>query len=48
LMLELQAETGLTLVLVTHDPSVASVAHRQIEVRDGLVVAETRSDAPAA
>jgi putative ABC transport system ATP-binding protein len=48
LLLELQAETGLTLVLVTHDPNVARVAHRQIEVRDGLVVAETRSDAPAA
>jgi putative ABC transport system ATP-binding protein len=46
LLLELHAEAGLTLVLVTHDPNVASVAHRQIEVRDGLVVRDTRSDAP--
>jgi len=48
LLLELHAESGLTLVLVTHDAAVASVAHRQIEVRDGLIVKETRSDAPAA
>jgi putative ABC transport system ATP-binding protein len=49
LLLELHAEANLTLVLVTHDPNVASVAHRQIEVRDGLVVSDTRSsDAPAA
>jgi putative ABC transport system ATP-binding protein len=48
LLLELHAEAQLTLVLVTHDPNVASVAHRQIEVRDGVVVHDTRSDAPAA
>jgi putative ABC transport system ATP-binding protein len=48
LLLELHAESRLTLVLVTHDPSVASVAHRQIEVRDGLIVSDTRSNAPAA
>jgi len=48
LLLELHAEARLTLVLVTHDPNVASVAHRQIQVRDGLIVGETRSDAPAA
>ena len=48
LMLELHKEQNLTLVLVTHDPAVASVAHRQIEIRDGLVVGERTSDAPAA
>ena len=48
LLLELHREARLTLVLVTHDAHVASVAHRQIEVRDGLIVGETRSDAPAA
>jgi macrolide transport system ATP-binding/permease protein len=35
-------------VLVTHDPAIASVANRQIEIRDGMVVADRRSDAPAA
>lgn len=48
LMLELHAEQNLTLVLVTHDPAVASVANRQIELRDGLVIGDRRSDAPAA
>ncbi len=48
LLLELHHEQKLTLVLVTHDPAVASVAHRQIEIRDGRVVGERISDAPAA
>jgi len=49
LMLELHAESGLTLVLVTHDLAVASVAHRQIVMRDGLIVKEeAESNAPAA
>lgn len=33
--------SGTTLVLVTHDPSVASLAPRRIEIRDGLVAADT-------
>src|SRR5262245_56068064 len=48
LLLELHDETGMTLVLVTHDHSVASVAHGQVELRDGLIVRDTRKDAPAA
>ena len=48
LLLELHAEQNLTLVLVTHDPAIASVANRQIEIRDGMVVGDRRSDAPAA
>jgi putative ABC transport system ATP-binding protein len=48
LLLELHAEQQLALVLVTHDPAVASVAHRQIELRDGRVMGEVTSDAPAA
>jgi putative ABC transport system ATP-binding protein len=34
--------TGMTLVLVTHDPSVATYASRVITIRDGDIV----SDAP--
>lgn len=48
LLLELHAEQNLTLVLVTHDPAIAGVANRQIEIRDGMVVGDRRSDAPAA
>jgi putative ABC transport system ATP-binding protein len=32
---------GVTLVVVTHDPQVAAAAARQIQLRDGQVVADT-------
>jgi len=38
LLRELHVETGLTMLLVTHDEDVAHVAHRTIYVRDGLIV----------
>ncbi len=34
----LNHERGLTVVLVTHDPSIAAQAQRIIHVRDGLIV----------
>jgi putative ABC transport system ATP-binding protein len=39
-VLELFAELnrkGNTLLLVTHDPNIAALAGRQVEIRDGLV-----------
>lgn len=39
---ELNAE-GLTLVVVTHDPEVADLAHRRVSFRDGFIVADDRS-----
>jgi putative ABC transport system ATP-binding protein len=38
LLLTRNGEAGTTLVLVTHDPQVAALAHRKIVLRDGLVV----------
>jgi putative ABC transport system ATP-binding protein len=35
---KLNVDQGLTVVLVTHDPSIASQAQRIIRVRDGMVV----------
>jgi len=40
----LNAEDGLTIVLVTHDPLVAAHADRIIRMRDGLVVDDEGSD----
>jgi predicted ABC-type transport system involved in lysophospholipase L1 biosynthesis ATPase subunit len=36
----LNAERGLTLVVVTHDPEVAAFADRIVRLRDGQVVEE--------
>jgi putative ABC transport system ATP-binding protein len=57
LLSELRRREGTTLVLVTHDPAVASLADRQIHLRDGRVerevsslalpIAETPAGAPA-
>ncbi len=37
LLLNLNRERGLTIVLVTHDPSIAAQAQRTIHIKDGLV-----------
>ena len=41
LLLERNKRTGTTLVLVTHDPEVASRADRKIVLKDGRVVEDT-------
>jgi putative ABC transport system ATP-binding protein len=38
LMLDLNARTGLTCVIVTHDPGVGRACHRTINMRDGQIV----------
>ena len=38
LLLSRNRDAGTTLVLVTHDPAVAALAHRRIVLRDGQVV----------
>jgi len=37
LLTRIQRENGMTLILVTHDPSTAAYAHRQVRMTDGLV-----------
>jgi putative ABC transport system ATP-binding protein len=41
LLLQRNKQAGTTLVLVTHDPEVASRADRRIVLRDGLIVEDT-------
>lgn len=49
LLHELNRELGLTILIVTHDVTVASGADRTIAIRDGRVSTETvRRDAPLA
>ena len=43
LLLALRAEKNLTLILVTHDRSVAARMDRLIEVRDGVVVSDDQA-----
>jgi putative ABC transport system ATP-binding protein len=42
LLLRLNREEGTTLVLVTHDPVLATYASRRITLRDGLVISDER------
>lgn len=42
LLREVAADTGCTVVIVTHDPQVAAVADRQLTMRDGQIVDDTR------
>jgi putative ABC transport system ATP-binding protein len=42
IFIKLNKEQNITIVLVTHDPEVAAVAHRRIFIRDGLIEREER------
>ena len=43
LMKTLNKEKGLTFVIVTHDPGVGKKCGRVVEMKNGLIVAETRN-----
>jgi putative ABC transport system ATP-binding protein len=40
LLTELQSEHGMTMLLATHDPAVASQCRRLVELRDGRVIGD--------
>ncbi|HMK62511.1 MAG TPA: macrolide ABC transporter ATP-binding protein, partial [Acidimicrobiales bacterium] len=41
LLSRLQSDTGVTVVVATHDPEVARQSHRRIVMRDGAAVSDT-------
>ena len=45
LLLERHDHAGATLVLVTHDPEIASRADRKIVLKDGMIIEDTRPSA---
>jgi putative ABC transport system ATP-binding protein len=45
LLTELNAETGVTMLLATHAPEIAAAAHRVIHMRDGRIESESRAGA---
>lgn len=47
LLLNLNRTEGTTLVLVTHDPVLASYANRRIVLRDGLIISDEINSSPA-
>ena len=48
LMFELNREAGTTLVLVTHDPAIASRCERQLRIEAGRIVESTRRESQPA
>jgi len=48
LFTKLNAEQGMTILLVTHEPDVAAFAKRIVTFRDGLIIADHLNDVVAA
>ena len=48
LLLELNAERGVTILIITHDPTVARQCARRVRIRDGRLVEATAPDPGAA
>ena len=42
-----RAETGATLLIITHDRKLAQKCERVLTMADGLIVSDTKTDAPA-
>ncbi|QID18968.1 ABC transporter ATP-binding protein [Nitrogeniibacter mangrovi] len=45
-LLEALNASGVTLIVVTHDPTMGERAHRQLYMEDGALKSDTRRDAP--
>ena len=47
LLTELQADSGMTVLLVTYDPAATGLANRRFRMRDGVVTEEAQPVSPA-
>lgn len=47
LLFRRRAETGATLLIITHDRSLAEKCERVLTMADGVIVSDTRTDMPA-
>jgi putative ABC transport system ATP-binding protein len=45
---QLNRDLGQTIIIVTHDPAIATQASRQITVADGLIASDIATEQPAA
>lgn len=48
LLMQLHRDRGITLTLVTHDPSIAAMAERTIRMKDGRVLSDSGTSSPTA
>src|SRR6185436_12420996 len=46
LLQRLNRETGITIVLVTHEPEIAACATRVVAFRDGSILSDTTNEKP--
>jgi ABC-type lipoprotein export system ATPase subunit/pimeloyl-ACP methyl ester carboxylesterase len=42
LLKQIHSQTGMTIIVVTHDPNVAAYAHRTLHMIDGRIVSDSR------
>ncbi len=45
-LLDLRESSGITIVLITHEPEIAAYGSRIIAIRDGLITSDTPNTAP--
>ena len=45
-LLDLRESTGITIILITHEPEIAAYGSRIISIRDGLIISDQANVRP--